>query len=79
MNIPPIKKPTVTGIHAMLPLSQESLTAGSRSDQKLADNMMPAAKPSEPSKNLLFNPFEKNTTAEPKAVKNHVKHPAIST
>jgi len=75
---PPVRKPAETGIQAgrgeglFLAISR----AGNKRLKKLAEIMIPAAKPSKPSKSFRSIPLKKNTTEAPRAVIPQVNNPA---
>ena len=75
---PPARKPTAGGIHeGMDNVSLATSTEGRSNDQKLADIIIPAAKPNEASITFLFISFLNRTIEEPNSVINHVNKVAM--
>jgi len=74
----PAKNPIVTGNHDGTEREGDISTAGSNSDQKLADIIIPAENPNIKSLVLFEKFLKRKTDPAPKAVILHVKSPARS-
>jgi hypothetical protein len=78
MNIPPPINPAAAGIQQGIPRFFAISMAGANKDQKLAAIIIPAAKPSIPSRTCRLIVLNINTDPAPMAVSAHVKRVAIS-
>jgi hypothetical protein len=81
MNNPPKENPNATCAHdgtaVIVSCISAKSRAGTRSDQKLAAIITPAANPSIASRTFWFTLVVRKTDAAPSAVRNHVKDVAI--